>query len=275
VNLTTQQWVGHNFVFLALPAEGQADGYGFFKADQAVQGFSGDHSVRIPYLPNVGKIVKVTDVSPYTASNESFDYVVSMTEIGTGDKFVGRTLKGSIEGLALVEDIVNARHQFLGKTIYPKSSRLDGEDTLAGGLDTTTVTIPIGSPVTVTDVYAGITAKEPIWLIVSANGQKAIIRIAYSWTNQMTTFWTQKPPYQAELFMDDPRISLGCSATVWSQIQSGAVQVGMTKNEVRLSWGPPNNIAQGDGGSMWVYGTKTLTFNGTTLTHIADKGPKN
>jgi hypothetical protein len=26
---------------------------------------------------------------------------------------------------------------------------------------------------------------------------------------------------------------------------------------------------------MWVYGTKTLTFNGTTLTHIADKGPKN
>ena len=268
VNLTTMQWVGHNFVFLALPADKQSDGYGIFPADQAAQGFTEDRSVRLPYLPNVGKLVTVTDVTAYTAGDNKYDYVISMTELGTGFKFVGRTIRGSLEGLAPAEDIVAARKQFLGKTIYPKRRSLEAVNAQSGGLDPSSVTIRVGSAVTVTDVYAGIQSREPVWLIVAANGQKALLPIAYSWTNQTVNTWTQTPPWQSALFMDDPRTSLGWSAALWNQIESGTVREGMTKEQIRLSWGPPNRVDHGNTGSVWFYGSQILKFTGDTLTSI-------
>ncbi|MBP1763631.1 MAG: hypothetical protein H6Q65_689 [Firmicutes bacterium] len=268
VNLTPMQWVGHNFVFLALPADKQADGYGIFPAAQADKGFHEDRSVRLPYLTNVGRIVTVTDVSSYSAGDGKYDYVVSMTEIGTGYKFVGRTIRGALEGLALTEDIVKARQQFLGKTIYPKSRSLELVNEQPGGMNPMSVPIRIGSGLTVIDVYAGIQSKEPIWLILLVNGQKALLPIAYSWTNQPVTIWENSPPWQAALFMDDPRISLGWSADLWDKIESGTVQNGMTKDQVRLSWGPPNRVDQGDTGAIWFYGTKVLKFTDDQLTSM-------
>ena len=268
VNLTTPQWVGHNFVFLALPADKQADGYGIFTADQAAQGFQEDRSVRIPYLQNVGKLVAVTDVSAYTAGDNNYDYVVAMTEIDTGAKFVGRTFRGALEGLAPVEDIANARQQFLGKTIYPKSRNLNEVNDQSGGMNPTTVTIQIGAAVTVTDVAAGIQSREPIWLIVAVNGKKAILPIAYSWTNQTVNTWTQTPPWQTALFMDDPRASLGWSTVLWEQIESSTVLEGMTQDQIRLSWGPPNRVDQGSTGQVWFYGTQVLKFTGDKLTSM-------
>ncbi len=264
-DLTPMQWVGHNFVFLALPADKQADGYGIFPAAQAAQGFREDRSVRLPYFPNVGRIVTVTDVASYAAGDNQYDYVVSMTEIGTGYKFVGRTIRGALEGLALAEDIVKARQQFLGKMIYPKSRSLELVNEQPGGMNPMSVEIRIGSGLAVIDIYAGIQSKEPIWLIFLVNGQKALLPIAYSWTNQPVNSWENSPPWQAALFMDDPRISLGWSADLWAKIESGTVQNGMTKDQVRLSWGPPNRIDQGDSGAIWFYGTKVLKFDGDQL----------
>ena len=189
--------------------------------------------------------------------------------MGRGRALPGRKFcRGSLEGIAPVEDIAKARLQLLGKTIYPKSRSLEVANAQPGGTDPTAVTIQIGSAVIVTDVYAGIQSREPIWLIVSANGQKAILPIAYSWTNQTVTTWTQTPPWQTALFMNDPRNSLGWSTELWSQIESGAVQEGMTKDQVRLSWGPPNRVDQGITGAVWVYGTKVLKYTGDTLTAI-------
>jgi len=267
-NLTTPQWVGHNFVFLPLPADKQADGYGIFAANQAAQGFQEDRSVRLSYSQNVGKQVKVTDVTPYTAGDNKYDYVISMTEIGTGYKLVGATIRGSLEGLVLADDITNARQQFLGKTIYPKSRTLEVANPQPGGMYPTSVEIQIGSAVTVIDVYAGIQTKEPIWLIVSANGQKAILPISYSWTNRMVSSWTKNPPWQMALFMDDPRNSLGWSTALWNQIESGTVQEGMTKDQIRLAWGPPNRVDQGATGSIWSYGDKVLKFTGDNMTSM-------
>lgn len=266
VNLSPSQWVNHNFVFLELPADKQAEGYEIFAADQAIRGFQQDRSVRIPYLQHVGKVVTVTDVSAYTSGDNMYDYVVSMTEVGTGNKYVGRTIRGSLEGLALVEDIEEARKQFLGKTIYPKSRSLVVANAQTGSMAPTSVAIPIGAAVTVTDVCAGIQSKEPLWLIVSVNGQKAILPIAYSWTNQTETTWEQNPPWQAALFMEDPHNSLGGSTDVWQQIEAGMVQEEMTSDQVRLSWGPPNRVDQSVIGSVWFYGSKVLEFSGNKLT---------
>ena len=274
VNLAPPQWVGHNFVFLALPSDQQAEGYGIFPASLAERGFQEDRSVRLPYLPNVGRLVTVTDVSAYTTGDGTYDYVVAMTEIGTGYKFVGRTIRGVLEGVAPVEDILKARQQFLGKTIYPKTRSLELVNPQPGGMNPQSMTIRIGSAVTVTDVQAGIQSREPIWLIISAGGQQALLPIAYSWTNQPVNSWQQSAPWQAALFMDDPRISLGWSTDLWAKIESGTVQEGMTKDQVHLSWGPPNRVDQGDDGAVWFYGTKVLSFTGDELTAIENvEGP--
>lgn len=259
VDIKVEQWSGHNFTFLNLPADEQAAGYDIFSVDQAAQGFQGDRSVRLSYAEHVGKQVEVTDIVPFSAGDNKQEYVVHMTDKDTGEKLLGRTERGQLEGLVLTADLNNARQQFLGKTIYSKSRELAGV-TSEGK---TTVSNIIGAPVTVVDVYSGNRSQEPINLIVSVNGEKAVLPIAYSWTNLTISSWTQTPPWQAALFTEDPKISLGGSYDVWSQIEKGNVAEGMTKGQVQLSWGNPVSVEEN--GSVWTYGSTKLSFAGDVL----------
>jgi len=265
-NVKIEQWTGDSFTFLALPAAKQSAGYEIFTVGQAMQGFQGDLSVRIPYEQHVGKQVTVTEIVPFDAGYNQQEYMVNMTVDDTGEKLIGRSMRGQLEGLVKTSDLNNARQQFLGKIIYPKFRELSG--LYVPGWNTTpqAVSTIIGGPVTVIDVYAGNQSQEPIWLIVSVNGEKAMLPIAYSWTNTSIGAWTQTPPWQDALFMEDPRISLGGSLDVWNQIETGNVEEGMTKDQVRLSWGKPFSIEANDG--VWIYGTTKLSFNGDMLHSI-------
>jgi len=266
VNLTTEQWTGHSFTFLALPADKQSDGYEIFTVAQASQGFKGDRSVRIPYAQHAGKQVTVTEVIPYPAGPNQQEFMVYMTVNETGEKLVGRTMRGQLEGLVLTADLTNARQQFLGKTIYPKFRELAGLYT--PGMDETpkAVSTSIGGAATVVDVYAGNQSEEPIWLVVSINGEKAIIPIAYSWTNIPLHSWTENSPWQEALFTEDPRPSLGWSHSLWYQIENGNVEKGMTKDQVLLSWGKPVHREADD--SVWIYDNKKLNFTEEVLQSI-------
>ena len=191
--------------------------------------------------------------------------MVHMTVNDTGEQLIGRTMRGQLEGLVLTADLNNARQQFLGKTIYPKARELSGLF-VAGQAPVLAVANTIGSPATVIDVYAANRSQEPINLIVSLNGQKAVLPIAYSWTNHSTPAWTQIAPWQDVLFAEDPKISLGGSYDVWSNIQSGNVVEGMTKAQILLSWGKPFSHEAND--SVWTYGPKKLNFTGDVLHSI-------
>lgn len=266
-DLTPEQWVGHKFVFLDLAADKQADGYEIYPAEQAQLGFAGDRSVRIPYAAHVGKEVVVTAVARYDAGDYRDDYVVHMTETDTGKKLVGRTMSGQLEGLVLAGDLQRARQQFLGKTVYVKRRMLEGAYDPRTNPAPVPVKVPIGAAAQVLDVYAGLQACEPIWLIVSVAGQRAILPIAYSWTNRPVNTWGEKPPWQKELYTEDPRVTMGWSNDRWQQIEDGVVQKGMLKEQVLLSWGPPAfaytdpQTAQ----EVWNYGTSVLRFTGERL----------
>jgi len=266
VNLTTEQWTGHSFTFLALPAARQAAGYEIFPVDKANKGFTGDRSVRIPYAQHAGKKVTVTEVIPYPAGPNLQEYMVYMKVDETGEKLVGRTMRGQLEGLVLTADLTNARQQFLGKTIYPKFRELAGLYTPGAEEIPKSVTTSIGGAATVVDVYAGNQSDEPIWLVVSVNGEKAILPIAYSWTNIPASSWTETAPWQEALFTEDPRPSLGWSHTLWYQIENGNVEEGMTKAQVLLSWGKP--VHKIEDGAAWIYDNKKLNFNGDILQSI-------
>jgi hypothetical protein len=263
VNMTVEQWKGNEFTFLALPGDKQSAGYEIYTVDQATQGFQGDRSVRLPYADHVGKQVTVTEVVPFAAGNNQQEYMVSMTVNDTGEKLLGRTMRGQVEGLVLTADLNNARQQFLGKTVYPKFRELSGMYDPNWNTMPSSVATKIGGPVKVVDVYAGNQSQTPIWLIVSVNGEKAILPIAYSWTNIPVQAWTQTAPWQDAMFTEDPRISLGGSNDLWKQIQTGNVEEGMTKEQVKLSWGKP--LRMEENGSAWIYGSKKLNFHGNVL----------
>jgi hypothetical protein len=264
-NVEIQQWKGNNFTFLPLAAA-QYEGYEIFTEDQADQGFLGDRSVRIPYNQYVGKQVTVNDVVPFADGDNKKDYVVHMTVNDTGEKLVGRSMRGQLAGLVLTDDLVNAREQFLGKTVYPKFRELPGEY-VAGALPEA-VPIKIGGPVTVVDVYAGNQSQEPISLVVTVNGQRAILPIAYTWTNSPIQPWTKAAPWESALFLHNPRTDLDASKEVWNNIEAGIVDKGMTKDQVSLSWGKPFTIEKD--GTIWIYGAKKVIFDGDVVKSIED-----
>lgn len=94
--IKTEEWAGHSFTFLALPADRQSAGYEIFTLDQADQGFQGDRSVRIPYAGHVGEQVTVTEVVPFAAGDNQLEYMVHMVVNTTGEKLIGRTMRGQI-----------------------------------------------------------------------------------------------------------------------------------------------------------------------------------
>jgi hypothetical protein len=265
-NLKIQQWQGQSFTFMSLPDDKQAAGYSIFKVENASRGFQGDVSVRIPYAAHVGKQVVVTEVVPFDAGYGLKEYMVYMTVTDTGEKLVGRSMRSQVNGLVLTADLKNARKQFLGKTVYSKLRELPGLAT-AGNSAPQAVSVGIGAPVVVVDVYPGIQIQDPIWLVVTvASGQKAVLPMNYSWTNMPQVFWNDSPAWQDDLFLEDPHKTFNWSADMWKQIETANVTVGMFKEQVRLSWGEATDMEQD--GFVWIYGDKKLTFNGDVLISI-------
>lgn len=264
-NLKIQQWQGQSFTFMSLPDDKQAAGYSIFKVENASRGFQGDVSVRIPYAAHVGKQVVVTEVVPFDAGYGLKEYMVYMTVTDTGEKLVGRSMRSQLNGLVLTADLKNARKQFLGKTVYSKLRELPGLAT-AGNSAPQSVAVGIGAPVVVVDVYPGIQIQDPIWLVVTANGQKAVLPMNYSWTNMPQVFWNDRPAWQDDLFLEDPHKTFNWSADMWKQIETANVTVGMFKEQVRLSWGEATDMEKD--GFVWIYGNKKLTFNEDMLISI-------
>lgn len=269
-SLLPDQWTGQVFVFLDLPADRRAEGYEIFTASQAAAGLAGDRTVRLPYKAYTGKRVLVTDVVTYTASDHYTEYMIHMKVLATGEKLVGRTMRGQLEGLVRESDIANAKQQFIGKTIYVKKRVLPGIYNPLDGTTSPAVAVEIGQPVKVVDVYAGIQSNEPIWLIVEANGAKAMLPTAYSWTNIAPGEWLPLPPWQDDCWLTDPRLTLKWSFSTWQNIAAGQVLLGMTQEQVAVSWGEPRTKTAGSGSdqTVWKYGDTLVVFTGDQVTAI-------
>ncbi|WP_371371417.1 hypothetical protein [Sporomusa aerivorans] len=265
-NLSPEQWIGRTFLFHDLPKDKQKEGYEIFKLDDAEQGWRGDRSVRIPYDAHVYKQVEVTDVVKFPAGTGQNEYLVYMKEVSSGMKLVGRTVRDQLEGILLEDDLSQAKEQFIGKKIYLKKRYIEIEEKGSGDVILKSVPVKIGSEVQVIDVITGVHTDEPLCLIVSLEGQRAIIPFAYSWTNIRSTAWQQTLPWQEEFFSENPRISLGWPKEVWDQIDAGSVETGMNKKQVEFSWGAPIRILENsDGTSVWHYGKSKLTFRFDSL----------
>ena len=267
-NLKVPQWVGHEFVTLNLPDDRRDHGYEMYVGNFSAAELRGDAVEKLPHLPYLnhnGKRLKVTQVAPANWQTEDY-YIVSLTEVDSGLQLTARTFADQIEGIALAADLEKTKQAFLGKTIYAK------RETLVDHPNPATIMVPFGQPMPVTDVWFGYDTTEPILLVVNYNNSKAALPMAYSWTNQNPGSWTVADAWQMAFFVEDPRQTAGNNPAIWSFIASSRVETGMTREQVRLSWGnPPLTETLREDGTyfeVWTYGDYKLYFSGNVLTKM-------
>jgi len=262
VNLTVADLPGENLTFLNIPEQYQAAGYTeIFTATDAEQW------KRTNPIDFSGHFAKEATVTQAVFEPEQNEYLVYFTVKDTGENLAERTRNKQLQSMVLTDDLVNAKAEFVGKTIYPKVRTLEGVK------HDISIPIQICSPVTVLDATLGTNAQEPIFLLVSADGQEGILPIAYSWTNTVAKYWPDTPAWQDYFFEENPRATFDWPTDVWQNIENGRVVETMTKAQILLSWGKPNRTENND--TAWIYGDKKVTFsNASTIETIESKSYK-
>ncbi len=259
-NIAITDWVGKEFLVLALPAESQSRGYDIYSV--------GDFGLqnRLPYT-YAGRRVVIESVMPI--EDEVSDFRVNMRDLKTGEGYFAHSIRGSVEGLALVEDLNKVRQVFVGKTIYARTTRLEMAHNTGFAADGSSLTVKFGQAMQVVDVWEGMVNGKPFYLVVETAGQRAALPFAYSWTNQPVNSWENTPAWSESFFVQNPATLPGWSQAVVDVIARGDVELGMTMQQVVYSWGNPQKTQENSNSQVvFTYGDKMLTFTNGSLTKM-------
>ncbi len=226
-------------------------------------------SHRLAYEPFAGHTLTVTSVEQQSDG----EYLV-VARLDTLELTVyGKTSRGIIEGLLDTDDLASARKRWQGKTVYSRRRLIDVYDSTASKF--TNLRVSILEPLKVFDVHPGIIPlpPKPIWLIVDrADGSRGIIPLHYSWTNVLEEKRSPGMPWEQDIFEANPRdLYPRWEQYAWETIDNHHVYVGMTKEQVTMSWGEPRQVVQDSARIEWVYGKSKLTFKADTLAAISER----
>jgi hypothetical protein len=240
VPITT--WEGQRFIFLPGPKAAENGTY---------DDFSGK-IVRKQYQGRVAKVISVSDFSGRVHLEFEME--------DTHERLRARTVanKESIKGIALIDDISNARSQWAGKTLWcvlPRLSTYDERNDLVGS-----ITVKRYSPVKVVDVVPGWDEEKPArFLLETSDGKRGFLDLNLSGTN---VFKEVRHLFQMEYYFlaEDPRKTYKWPADTWNMIGNSQIFPGMTAQQVKMSWGEPDKITRTAAGESWEYQAGTLIF---------------
>jgi len=245
------KWIGERFIFLPQPKYSQKLGY---------QNFN------VSYHKYVGRIAKVISVNE---SDYTTKVIFKMED--NGKKLSATAYSESIRGIASIADIDSARSRWLNKTLWFKKNELsvydERKDKVFG------FKIAKCSPVKVIDIVAGWLNIEPVRFILrTPSGDEGFVDINLSGTN-VSLLLRHKFLFDDIFFTQDPKKTFHWSAKVWDLIEAGKVSIGMTDEQVKLSWGKPKEINQTyietSVHEQWVYPSEDyLYFEDGVLTQI-------
>ena len=144
-----------------------------------------------------------------------------------------------------------------------RAAFIDTFDSVSGKLDN--IKVRIEQPLTVTDVRWGMTPlpPKPLWIMVETQtGEKGFIPTHISWINAMIDNKNNSAPWNDDLLETDPKKLYSWDEAVWENINNHSISLGMTRQQVRMSWGRPKSIAQGPSNDTetWVYTSQSLNF---------------
>jgi len=235
-------WVGKRFIFLPKPKGSESGTYEDFSRLVTHQKYSG----------RVARVVSAND------SGASAFIEFQMEDDGERLRVFTVANKESVRGMALLDDIENARKQWAGKTVWGKMLMISSYDEQSGAI-TMTVVKKLG-PLKVVDVVPGWDEEKPArFKLETPDGKQGFVDLNLSGTNvQKEVRYLSR--FEDQLLAENPRLKYKWKADVWSAIEKGQVYPGMTEEQVKMSWGEPDKITRTAAGDVWTYTSGALVF---------------
>jgi hypothetical protein len=272
--VTVQQWLGKKFIVLDKPKLFRKFGYELYLTkdlstavkhiDTSME--TDKHHLR--YDKYCGTTMKVFAVEPIAG-----EWLISFSPDGSGPPVYAKTHKGAIEGIACAEDLDKASAQWIGRTVYSRRRFIDTYDSVGGTFGT--IKVNIQDRLKVTAVRWGTTPlpPKPLWLCVTTNDKDAgIIPITQTWTNVMADKINGASPWEEDIFEKNPLEIYSWDSSTWSAINNHTIVSGMSKEQVRVSWGQPHRVMMDTTSKrcaeQWMYGNQFLCFDHDTVSSI-------
>jgi hypothetical protein len=243
-------WQGQRFIFLSCPKSLENGVYDDFTGARKRKDYA-------------GRIIKVVTVSDFSGRLH-FEFEVE----GAGEHLRARTIpnKESLKGLLLVEDLENARKLWVGQTLWCKQMLLSTYDEQTDALGS--IAIKRYAPVKVVEITPGWDEEKPLrFVLETGDGKRGFLDLNLSGTNVYSEA-RQLSRFEASFLTEDPKLSRKWPAHIWAAIETNRVLTGMTMEQVKMSWGEPEQTARTAAGERWTYAAGTLTFSNGKLISI-------
>ena len=272
------QWIGKKFILLAKPKMFQSLGYELYLTKNLSAANTGidsnietkNHHVRYNRFCN--KIISVISVEPLAQ-----EFLITFTVDNDGHKLFAKTHKQAIEGIADLGDLDKAAKQWIGKTVYARGRLINTYDSVSSSFSTVKITVQ--QPLKVTSVSWGTSPlpPKPVWLCVSTiinnNQVSGILPVFESWTNVMTDKVKTGNAWEDDIFEKNPlELYPVWDSLTWKAINAQTIVSGMTKEQVRISWGMPNIVTtdttKAHCREQWCFGNQILCFENDTVAKI-------
>jgi hypothetical protein len=262
--LPIEQWLNQRFIFMPRTRQFQRFGYdGFAVVTVDKKGkakYERPLVTGLPYDKYVGRIAKVTAVNKVKPEYSVLERLqIEFALEDTGEKLIHESsgFSKTVRGIAPVAVLDAARQQYLGKTLWIVDPLVYTYDDATG--ETNFVKVRRYSPVKATDIVVGTENNAPVRLILQTeDGKQGYTDVALSGTNAESLVLSYHK-FDDKFLTEDPRAKYPWGEEIWSLIEQGKVQVGMTAQQMRMSLGDPQKINTTDTGSefteQWVYGS--------------------
>src|SRR5215813_9624588 len=241
-------WAGKRFIFLPKPKGSESGTYEDFSRTVTHQKYSG----------RIARVVSADD------SGASAYIEFQMEDDGERLRVFTVANKESVRGMALIDDIENARKQWAGKTLWSKMLMISSYDEQSGAITMTQV--KKFGPLKVVDAVPGWDEEKPVRLkLETPDGKQGFVDLNLSGTNVQKEV-RHLSRFEHRLLAEDPRLKHKWRADVWSAIEKGQVYAGMTEEQVKMSWGEPEKVTRTETGEVWTYSGDALVFKRGVMT---------
>ena len=260
-------WVGLRFMIL--PQSKAVQHYGY----QPLYQGSGNNFGPLPYAQFAGRTFRVVNIGHANGpAGEELDEADLQLE-GDNKIIHGDIDHGCMADVCPVSDLEAARKLYLGKTLWLTRDHLSTYDAQKDTSDLPAspawhqafqaIRIKPYSAVKVVDIVPGWYASSPIRFVVQeeAQGQEpgsesvqGYVDVHMSGTNIPKNLQAVDR-FESAFLEADPRKSYNWPPKIWAALENKEILLGMTAQQVRMSWGEPTEVHKLPGQNIeeWSY----------------------